>query len=112
MKNQACKKISCNSRYKRDINFSLICNTRRRIHQILKGKIKSCSTKEVLGIEIKLYRKWLEWQMTPEMNWTNIEIDHVKPICLFDVPKAEEKKKHSPGKILSPYSNMIISLRE
>ena len=27
------------------------------------------------------------------MNWENIEIDHVKPICLFDVSKDEELKK-------------------
>ena len=28
--------------------------------------------------------------MTPEVNWTNIEIDHVKPICMFDVSKDKE----------------------
>ena len=27
---------------------------------------------------------------TLEINWNNIEIDHVKPICLFDVSKDEE----------------------
>ena len=31
--------------------------------------------------------------MTPEMNWRNIEIDLVKPICLFDVTKDEELKE-------------------
>ena len=32
--------------------------------------------------------------MTPEMNWTNIEIDHVKPIiCMFDVSKDEELRE-------------------
>ena len=31
--------------------------------------------------------------MTPEMNWTNIEIDHLKPICMFDVSKGEELKE-------------------
>ena len=30
--------------------------------------------------------------MTPEMNWNNIEIDHVKPICMFDVTEDEESK--------------------
>ena len=28
--------------------------------------------------------------MTPEMNWSIIEIDHVKAICLFDVSKDED----------------------
>ena len=35
----------------------------------------------------------MEFQFTPEMNWENIEIDHVKPICMFDVTKDEELKK-------------------
>ena len=28
--------------------------------------------------------------MTPEMNWSNTEVDHVKPICMFDVSKDGE----------------------
>ena len=28
--------------------------------------------------------------MTPEMNWTNIELDHVKPICTFDLSDDEK----------------------
>ena len=31
--------------------------------------------------------------MTPDMTWKNIQIDHVKPICLFDVTKDEELKE-------------------
>ena len=31
--------------------------------------------------------------MTSEMTWENIEIDHVKPICLFDVSKDGELKE-------------------
>ena len=31
--------------------------------------------------------------MTPNMNWTKIEIDHVKPICMFDLSKDEELKE-------------------
>ena len=27
------------------------------------------------------------------MNWDNIQIDHVKPICMFDVSKDEELKE-------------------
>ena len=28
--------------------------------------------------------------MTPEMNWSNIQIDHIKPISSFDVSKEDE----------------------
>ena len=31
--------------------------------------------------------------MTPEMNWSKIEIDHGKPIYMFDVSKDEELKE-------------------
>ena len=31
--------------------------------------------------------------MTQEMNWSNIGIDHVKPICMFDVSKDEELRE-------------------
>ena len=28
--------------------------------------------------------------MTPKTNWSNIENDHVKPICMFDICKDEK----------------------
>ena len=80
-------------RIKTEVNFRLIRNTRRRIHHALNGISKSSSTKKILGIDVDSYRKWIEFQFTPEMNWSNIEIDHVKPICMFDVSKDEEVKE-------------------
>ena len=59
----------------------------------MKGKTKSSSTRDILGIDIDLYKKWIEFQFTPDMTWDNIEIDHVKPICLFNVSKDEELKE-------------------
>ena len=78
---------------KTDVNFRLIRNTRRRIHHVLNGQSKSSSTREILGVDIDTYRKWIEFQITPDMTWDNIEIDHVKPICLFDVSKDEKLKE-------------------
>ena len=75
-----------------DVNYRLIINTRRRIHRALKGKSESSSTKDILGKDIVTYKHWIEFQMTPEMNWSNNEIDHVKPICLFNVSDNEEIK--------------------
>ena len=54
---------------------------------------KKPSTKEILGIDFNFYKNWIEWQFSPEMNWTHIEIHHVKPICLFDVSKDDEVKE-------------------
>ena len=87
------RKIYTNNRYKTDVNYRLICKTRSRIYKSLKGMTKHSSSLNILGIDIDLYRKWLEFQFTPDMNWKNIEIDHVKPICMFDVSKEEELKE-------------------
>ena len=72
-----------------DVNFRIISNTRSRIYKSLRGMTKQSSTKEILGIDIETYKKWIEYQMTPEMNWDNIEIDHVKAIFLFDISTDE-----------------------
>ena len=89
----ARKKIYSNIRYKTDIIFRFICKTSSRIQQALRSRLKSSSTKEFLGIDIDTYRKWIEYQMTLEMNWSNIEIDHVKPIYLFDISNNHELKE-------------------
>ena len=89
----AQKKIYTNNRYKTHVNYRLICKTRSRIYKSLRGLTKQSSSRDILGIDIDLYRKWIEFQFTPEMNWENIEIDHVKPICLFDISDDEELKE-------------------
>ena len=89
----ARKRIYSNNKYKTDITFRLICKTRSRIYRSLKGMTKQSSTKDILGVDIVLHRKKLEWQFTPEMNWSNTEVDHVKPICMFDVSEEEELKE-------------------
>ena len=80
-------------RRRTDVCFRLILIKRSRIHHALNGKSKSSSTGDILGMDINLYKKWIEFQMTPEMNWENTEIDHVKPIFMFDVTKDEELKE-------------------
>ena len=36
------------------------------------------------------------------MNWTNIEIDHIKPICMFDISKDKELKEALSWKNIQP----------
>ena len=76
--------------------------TRCRTRQALKGNLKSSSTKDILGIDIDTYRKWIDFQMTPEMKWSNIEIDHLKPIYLFDVSKEDELREAFRSKHTQP----------
>ena len=110
-KNNEYRKTYFKNRRKTDLNFRLICNTRRRNHHALNGKSKSISTEEILGIDIDTSKKWLEFQFTTEMNWGNIEIEHVKAISLFDVSKEEELRKASIGEIHRPYLSKIIRKR-
>ena len=91
--NREKRNIYFENRRKLDLKFKLICNTRRRIHRALKGKSKPSSTLDILGNDIETYKKWIEWQMTPEMIWRNIELDHVKPICMFDISYDEQLKE-------------------
>ena len=53
----AQKKIYFNNKNKRDTNFLLIKNTRIRMYNSLKGKTKSSSTIEILGIDIDIFEK-------------------------------------------------------
>ena len=85
----ARKNIYLNNRYETDKNFRSVSKTRSSIRKALSGKSKS-STKDILGIDIDTYRKWIEYQMIPDMTWDNIEIDHVKAICSIDISKDEE----------------------
>ena len=96
------KSIFSNDRYETDNNFRLICETRIRIRQALNTKSKSSSTLDILGIDIDTYRKWLEYQFIPEMNWINIEIDNVRPFSSFDKCKDEKLKDAFNWKITQP----------
>ena len=78
------------NRHNNNTNARLAQNTRTRIKTAIKGHSKSLHTREILGINIETYKKLIEYQMSSEMNWKNIHIDHVKPISLFDVSKEED----------------------
>ena len=90
------------NRIKTDVNFRINRNTRRRIHHALNDKTKPSSTRDILGMDNDLYRKWIEFHITPEMNWTNIELDHVKPFCMFDVSDNEQLKEAFSWKNTQP----------
>ena len=79
------------NRIKTKVNFRLIRNRRRRVTWS-NGKSKLSSTIDILRIDFETYRKWIEYQTTPEMNWPNIEIDHVRPISSSDISKEDEIK--------------------
>ena len=92
-----------------DVNYRLIKNTRLRFLRALKRKSKSSSTIVVLGIDINTYKRWIEFQTPPEMNWLNIETDQVKAICMFDASKDEELEEAFNWKITQPLLKEVHS---
>ena len=46
--------------------------------------------------------------MSPEMNWSNFEIDQLKPICLFDVSQDEELREAFNWKNTQPLSKQSL----
>ena len=82
----------------------MIVYTRNKNYKSLKGVIKQSSSGCVLGIVVDIYRKWIEIQFTPEMNWVNVEIDHVKPICKFDISEVGELEEAFCWKNTQPFS--------
>ena len=86
---------------KTSVKYRIICSTSSRIHQALKG-VKSCSRINYSGIDLDTYRILSEYQTTPEKNWTNIKIDHLRPICMFDLSNDEELQETFCGKNTQP----------
>jgi hypothetical protein len=73
-------------------------NLRTRINLVLKGKIKSGSTIDVLGCDIKFFIQHIENKFLPGMTWENHSrrgwhIDHIIPCASFDLSDPEQQKK-------------------
>ena len=96
------KKHYVKSRIKTDVNYHIIVYTRNRIYKSLKGMRKQSSSRHMLINDIDCYKRWIEFQFTPEMTWSNIEIDHVKPICMLDVTKDDEIREAFNWKNVQP----------
>ena len=60
--------------------FRSVQNTRQRLHHALKVESKSSSTLVILGLDIQTFEKRMNYQTSPEMNWSNIRIDYIKLI--------------------------------
>ena len=44
---------------------------------------------DILAIENNTYKTWMEYQFTPEVNWKNIDVDHLRPVSSFDISDDE-----------------------
>ena len=92
---------------KNNIGFKILCALRIRMYDVLKGRTKSDTTKNLLGCSIEDFKKYLESNFKKGMNWDNYgrggwHIDHIKPCASFDLSKEKEQRKCFFFKNLQP----------
>lgn len=86
------------NRLSKDVSFKLARNLRCRLSKALKNNQKSGSAVDDLGCSIEEFRVYLESLFQPGMTWDNNchtgwHIDHIRPLCSFDLSNPEELKK-------------------
>ena len=64
------------------------CSLRRLFDNSNIQKIKH--TIEYLGCDSEYFMDYMKCKMTPEMNFNNIHIDHIKPVSKFDLDNHDE----------------------
>ena len=88
-KTEWCKKES-----QTNLNYRLKKSLASRLRTVL---IKNDSTMNYIGCNIQYLREWFEYNFTDEMNWNNYgsfwSIDHIIPVCKFDLSNEDEKLK-------------------
>jgi hypothetical protein len=85
------------SKYKKDINFTLRHLLRSHFYRLINKNNKNKNINDLIGCDIEQLKQHLESQFKPEMNWNNHkiiwEIDHIKPISLFNLTDIEQQKQ-------------------
>lgn len=82
-------------REKVDVKFKLANSMRKRIVCALRQKQKSGSVVRDLGCSIEEFIKYIESKFEDGMSWSNRgkfgwHLDHIKPLCSFDLSNREE----------------------
>jgi len=81
-----------------DLGFKLAGNLRNRLRLALKNQSKRGRTFDYVGCSAEQLRNYLESKFLPGMTWENYgkdgwHVDHVKPLCVFDLSSEEQLKK-------------------
>ena len=87
-----------------DTTYKLACRLRTRLRCALASQLtkKTSKTEELLGISFKEFRDYIEFMMTGDMNWGNIDLDHVRPLSSFDLTDPEQLKEASHYSNIQP----------
>lgn len=97
-KNKSKLRSKFNEKIESDLNFMLARSLRRRIYMAIKNSysMKAVSSIELLGDSIDNVRKHIEEKFTNGMVWSNYgkwHIDHIIPLCKFDLRDKEQQKQ-------------------
>ena len=78
---------------KSNMNYRLKKSLAARLRTVL---VKNDSTMNYIGSNIQYLREWFEYNFTREMNWENYgsywSIDHIIPVCKFNLIVEDEKR--------------------
>jgi len=86
----------CKKEHNTNMNYRIKKSIAARLRNVL-HEHKTTSTMNYIGCNILFFREWLEYNFTEEMNWNNYgvywSIDHVIPVCKFDLTMEKDKYK-------------------
>lgn len=80
-----------------NIQFKIASSLRTRLNSAIKDAYKAGSAVRDLGCSVEELKMYLEAKFTLKMSWANWgrgagtwQIDHIKPLCSFDLSKPEQ----------------------
>jgi len=84
----------CKNESNNNMNYRLKKSLAARLRSVL---VKNNSTMNYIGCSIQYLREWFEYNFTQEMSWDNYgsfwSIDHIIPVCKFNLTDENEKYK-------------------
>jgi hypothetical protein len=79
----------------KDENYRVEQILRSKLHTFLKSKNIELYS-DLIGCSLKHFKEWIEYNFTNQMNWNNYgtywHMDHIIPVCIFDLTCEEEQK--------------------
>jgi hypothetical protein len=82
----------CKNESNTNMNYRLKKSLAARLRTVV---VKNNSTMTYIGCSIQYLREWFEYNFTQEMNWDNYgsfwSIDHIIPVCKFNLTDENEK---------------------
>lgn len=80
-------------RKKTDVHYHITCNLRARLNQAIRKCYKAGSAINDLGCSVEEFKSYITTLFKEGMRWENYgewHLDHVKPLCSFDLTKRDE----------------------